>query len=227
MSYLAIGATGLVGSHFVSKALETTKVEKLFTLTRRDFKSEDEKLNKIVAKNSDEWGQMIKDHTEVPENSTFFSSFGTTRKIAGSAENFVKIDHGVNYECFKAAKESGKFDTAIIISSMGANKDSSFLYMQTKGKLEQDIIDLKFKRTIILRPGILLGERENSKGFNNTAAAFVGNLTRGTFLARMIGHPVYGEEVAKCALNLSFEPIKEEGEVITVNSEEIIKSAAK
>lgn len=225
MSYFAIGSTGLVGSHFLAKALDSPNVSQIFTLTRRDMEKSGDKLIKIISKNTDEWADLIKERKDVPEHSTFFSSFGTTRKAAGSAENFVKIDHGVNYECFKAAKESGKYDTAIIVSSRGANKDSYFLYMKTKGQLEQDIIDLKFDRTIILRPGILLGERKANKTLHGEAAATLGSYTRGTFLGRMIGYPVYGEEVAKCALKLSLEPIGKPGEVITVTSEEIIELA--
>lgn len=225
MSYFAIGSTGLVGSCFVTRALESAQVSKLTTLTRRpiDVTNED-KLNSIISKESDDWYSLVKD-ADSPAKSTFFSSFGTTRKIAGSAENFVKIDHGINIDCFKGAKDSGKFDTAIIVSSIGANKDSSFLYMKTKGQIEQDIIDLKFKRTIILRPGILLGNRQVSKGFNNKFAEVLGSWTRGTFIGNAIGHPVYADEVAKCALKLGAKPIEKDDEVMIVSSEDIIKIA--
>ncbi|TID18154.1 hypothetical protein CANINC_003895 [Pichia inconspicua] len=222
MSYVAIGVTGLVGSHFVAQALESKAVSQLVTISRREPGLKDNKVKEIIADSSD-WPEKIKD-LDIPEHSTFFSAFGTTRKIAGSAENFVAIDHGINYASFKAAKESGKFDTAIIVSSIGSNKNSRFLYLKTKGQLESDIIDLKFKRTIILQPGALLG-REGSKGFLNNLAASVGSWTRGTFIGNAIGHPVYGHEVAKCALIASQQPITKEGEVIVITSDKIIEMA--
>ena len=227
-SIFAIGATGLVGSQLVSKAIECSEVKELVTLTRRDYEREDKKLNKIIINNdNNQWYDIIKNTREIPIGSTFFSSFGTTRKLAGSAENFVKIDHDINFSSFQSAKENGNFTTAIIVSSMGSNKDSNFLYMKTKGQLEEDIINLKFKRTIILKPGILLGERSVSKGINNTIAEKIGSFFRGTFLNSTIGYPVYGEEVAKCAIKLSLRPINEEidNEIIYVNSDEIIKIA--
>lgn len=224
MSIFAIGTTGLVGGHFLTKAIENSKVAQIFSLSRRDPDVNNEKLVKIIAP-PEEWPGEIKD-AAVPSGSTFFSAFGTTKKTAGSAENFVKIDHGINYDSFKAAKESGKFTTAIIVSSTGSNKDSMFLYMKTKGQLEQDIIDLKFDRTVILRPGVLLGERKVSKGWNNSIAEKLGSLTRGTFIGNALGHPVYGEEVAQCALELSLKPVEKVGEVVIVDSADIIKIAA-
>lgn len=225
MSYFTIGSTGFVGSYFLAKALESPEVTKIFSLTRKDLQANGDKLTKLVSKNTEEWTDIIKESKDVPAHSTFFSAFGTTRKTAGSAENFVKIDHGINYNCFKAAKESGKYDTAIIVSSVGANKDSFLLYLKTKGQLEQDIIDLKFKKTIILRPGFLMGQRKATVDMNGKIGSFIGNLTRGTIFSGLAGHPVYAEEVANCALKMSLDPMGEEGEVIIVESKEIIDLA--
>lgn len=225
MSYFTIGSTGFVGSYFLAKALESPAVSKVFSLTRKDFETNGDKLTKLVFKNPEEWSDIIKESKDVPDHSTFFSAFGTTRKIAGSAENFVKIDHGINYSCFKAAKESGKYDTAMIVSSLSANKDSFLLYLKTKGQLEQDIIDLKFKRTIILRPGFLMGQRKTSVDMNGQIGSFIGKLTRDTMFSGLAGHPVYAEEVAKCALKMSLEPIGEAGEVIIIDSKTIIDLA--
>lgn len=38
-----------------------------------------------------------------------------------------------------------------------------FPYTKMKGKLEDAIIALKFKRTVILRPALLVGERQESR----------------------------------------------------------------
>ena len=43
--------------------------------------------------------------------------------------------------CHKAAKENGS-KVCVLVSSMGANASSPFLYMKTKGELEDDIIKL-------------------------------------------------------------------------------------
>ena len=42
-----------------------------------------------------------------------------------------------------------------LLTSQGANKDSWFLYPQTKGQVEDKVQQLKFKRISIFRPGML------------------------------------------------------------------------
>lgn len=75
------------------------------------------------------------------------------------------IDYTLNYDIAKAAKEAG-VETYAIISSTGATNGSIFPYVHMKGKLEDDVKALGFKRTIIVRPGMLVGEREVSRPFN-------------------------------------------------------------
>lgn len=119
----------------------------------------------------------------------------------------------------------------ILVSTGGANANSSFGYTKMKGEqgakqrskphtpdfasawpqslgeLERDVQTLGFKRTFILRPGLLLGNREESR----TAEGITQYLFRGF---RAIGLPVGGlmvdaEVVGKCIAKLARS--KEEG----------------
>ncbi|KAJ9631765.1 Protein fmp52, mitochondrial [Taxawa tesnikishii (nom. ined.)] len=67
----------------------------------------------------------------------FISALGTTRGQAGSFQNQYKIDHDLNLELAKAAKAAGE--------------------------LEEDVKALGFEHTVILRPGVILGERTDSR----------------------------------------------------------------
>ncbi|VEU20536.1 DEKNAAC101469 [Brettanomyces naardenensis] len=227
VSIFSIGSTGLIGSHFLNLALKSGVVKKFITLTRREPKldpsiTNKEALQTLVNKDTDSWPEIIKKDVNIDDHSTIFSSFGTTRKNAGSAQNFIKIDHDINVNAFKAAKETGKFDTAVLVSSGGANKDSYFLYMATKGKIEQDLKDLKFKRTIILRPGMLLGERDVPKGLINDTLVGLGHLIKGTFAQVLLAYPIEGEEVAKAVLYYVQQPIQKEGEVLSFSSKDML-----
>ncbi|ODV83874.1 hypothetical protein CANARDRAFT_29605 [[Candida] arabinofermentans NRRL YB-2248] len=226
LNFFVLGSTGLCGNAFFNFVNASKETAKIVTISRREPKVigvKSEGCESILESDTKKWPELI-EKIDLPSGSTMFSGFGTTRKNAGSAEKFIEIDHDINVDCFKAAKASNKFDTAILISSMGSKKGSMFLYMDVKGKIEQELKDLKFKRTIILKPGILLGERDgNFKGAGNTIAAKAGRWIKGTFAESLVGTPNTGEEISKCAFYLNSLPIKEEGEVIIVESADIVK----
>ena len=62
----------------------------------------------------------------------------------------------------KAAKDAG-VETYVLISSGGANSKSAMAYPRMKGELEDAVKALDFKHTIILRPGLIVGERNESR----------------------------------------------------------------
>lgn len=51
----------------------------------------------------------------------------------------------------------------VLISSSGANAQSGMAYPQMKGALEDAVKALGFEHTIILRPGLIVGGREESR----------------------------------------------------------------
>jgi uncharacterized protein YbjT (DUF2867 family) len=91
-----------------------------------------------------------------------FSGLGTTKAQAGSVEKQRLIDYDLNYALAKAAKEAG-VETYVIVSSSGANSKSMIPYSKMKGELEDDTIKLGFKHVVILRPGLIVGDRDDSR----------------------------------------------------------------
>jgi len=65
-------------------------------------------------------------------------------------------------ELAKAAKEHGA-TTCVIVSSGGANPTSMLAYPKMKGELEEAVKQLGFEHTVILRPGLIVGQREDSR----------------------------------------------------------------
>lgn len=99
---------------------------------------------------------------------------GTTRAAAGSVEGQRKIDYELNLELAKAAKGAG-VDTYVLISTSGASSTSMMAYPRIKGELEEAIKALNFKHTVILRPGLIVGERNDSR----PAEAIVRGIAKG------------------------------------------------
>jgi hypothetical protein len=167
------------GSHILSILLSLPSISSVHAFARREPSSKDAKLQSIVSKDSSEWPSKFSSITPPP--SIFFSGLGTTRAAAGGVANQRKIDYDLNFALAKAAKDCG-VKVYVLISSASANASSSMAYPKMKGELEESVKALGFEHTVILRPGLIVGSREESRPAEfvvRKIAGFVGILGSG------------------------------------------------
>lgn len=88
-----------------------------------------------------------------------FCCLGTTRKQAGSDDAFRRVDHDYVLAFAKLARRHG-CQRLIVVSSLGANPGSPALYPRTKGQMEQALLAQSWQRLAIVRPAMLLGNRQ-------------------------------------------------------------------
>jgi uncharacterized protein YbjT (DUF2867 family) len=75
----------------------------------------------------------------------------------------------------KAARDAGT-KVYVLISSSGADVKSNFAYTRMKGEIEEGVKSLGFERTVILRPGLIAGQREESRPAEAVARFVAGAL---------------------------------------------------
>lgn len=208
-SALVLGSTGAIGKVLLKELLGSGLFTKVTAITRREFEYDGpnkELLNKQIIdfENIDNFKDAFKDHN------VGFCCLGTTRKLAGSAENFYKIDHDYTIkaaEIFKSVNADSKTPLHfLLISAMNANAKSSFLYPKTKGKIEEDLIAMKFPRLSIFRPSILLN-RNNDFRFGEYVAQVLVPLAN---IVRPKKDSVPVPIVGKALLNLSQIPPRQQ-----------------
>jgi len=164
ISALVVGGTGAIGRCLVGELVRSPFVSKVTTLGRRKVEiaeqyggtvaqEEAEKTSKLVQKLVD--FDKLEDFTEDFKGHThFFCALGTTRAQAGSDEAFRLVDLEYVKRAAKLASEAGT-SNASLVSSMGANANSWFLYPKTKGQAENALKALPFVHVNIYRPGVL------------------------------------------------------------------------
>ena len=77
---------------------------------------------------------------------------GSTRKDAGSATAFERIDY--DYSTFAGSQAAAAgVKTCHLVSSQGASSTSWLLYPRTKGRIEDKFKSLGFETLNIYRPG--------------------------------------------------------------------------
>jgi oxidoreductase len=121
----------------------------------------------------------------INNHSTVFCTLGTTRAQAGSAARFVEIDKGYVISSAKLIKQQNQDRDIhyLYCSSIGANKNSMFLYPKTKGEIEDELENVGFKRVTIFRPGFLIEEEKR------TGEGLIAKHARGSIigLSRLLG----------------------------------------
>lgn len=152
---LIAGATGLVGGNLLKSLLESSEYKNVISIGRRELPLKNQKLEHHVV--NFENLEEIKFKVDA-----VFCCLGTTIKKAGSKDAFKKVDFEYPQKLAKHASENGA-TSFHLISSMGANSDSSFFYNKVKGDVENEISNLSFEQIHIYRPSMLIGKRAENR----------------------------------------------------------------
>ena len=162
-SALIAGASGLVGRQLLAILLDSGYYQKVYVLTRRSLNLLHPKAVELVI----DFDKL--DKMQFPEVEDVFCCLGTTMKKAGSKEAFRKVDYTYPLELAKVAASSGA-SQYLLVSALGARKNSFFFYNRVKGEIEEDISKISlFKKVAIFRPSLLLGEREDERAGEGVA----------------------------------------------------------
>jgi uncharacterized protein YbjT (DUF2867 family) len=147
---LVVGATGLVGKQLIELLLGDDRFT-VVALVRKPLAIINNKLTQVIFNfNNPDKTMVVADE--------IFCCLGTTIKVAGSKPAFYKVDHDYVLMIAQAGYSNGVKSFALV-SSMGANKNSSIFYNKTKGEIEEAIIRTGFENVFIFRPSMLLGQR--------------------------------------------------------------------
>lgn len=189
-SAIVIGATGLVGRELLKQLNQIESCEKITAIVRHED-AELKSLKKVQQFILDDF--LLLNDEDANGYSHAFSCLGTTLKKAGSKQNFYNVDYEMN------AHFADLFETTdthyLLISAMGANAQSKIFYNKVKGELENHIQSLNLKYVSILRPSLLLGERQEQRTLEDMTQKLyqkISHLVPNTFKYK----PVTAEQVA-------------------------------
>lgn len=153
---LLAGSTGLVGGLVAARLAGDDNID----------------LVSLIRRGSSAPGRAIdyEDLCEAPERvlrpiapegvDVAISCLGTTIRTAGSQPAMFRVDHDYVLAVAKGAKALGARQF-ILVTSAGAGGPG--FYLQTKGKIEQAVIGLGFEQLDLIRPGFLIGHRNERR----------------------------------------------------------------
>ncbi len=191
------GATGLVGRHCLARLLEDPSFDRVIAIGRRPPPISHPSLEPLIV-DFEEWCR----DPQLPLCDTVICCLGTTRRKAGSRAAFRRVDRDYPVALARAGREAGAA-RFLLVSAVGANPRSRFFYNRVKGEAETAVQGPGYDFVGIVRPSLLLGEREESRAAESIAALIgrrVGPLLRGG-LRRY--RPVHAADVAGALVALA------------------------
>jgi uncharacterized protein YbjT (DUF2867 family) len=161
---LIAGATGLVGGHLLPLLLAGNRYEKVIAITRKPL-PDHPRLQQITIDMSDASAYAPYRADDV------FCCLGTTIAVAGSKENFRKVDFVYPSVMARALLDNGA-SQFMLVSALGAHKNSSIFYNRVKGEVEEAVQATGYRTVHIFRPSLLLGNRTEKRSGEDAAKVF-------------------------------------------------------
>lgn len=171
-SAVVFGATGLVGGE-LWRALEQDGYWSSITCIGRRRPAGLGKNDKVSAVAVDLFDTS--QYQPLLSVDTIFICLGTTLKKAGSKAAFKRIDVELPALIAKKATIAGA-RRMVVISAQGIHKNSLFFYNRAKAEMEEKVT-VGFKgQTCYIRPGLLLGDRRESRLAESLASSVLTRL---------------------------------------------------
>ncbi len=146
MKLLLAGGTGRVGRWLIELAKDRQTL--ITTVGRR-----------ITGEVESELVVDFADLPTLPSADIAICTLGTTMSDAGSTPAFKAVDFDAVMAFARAAKQSG-VRHFLVVTAAGADTESRAFYSRIKGAVEIELTTIGFDRLDILRPGLLLGQRQ-------------------------------------------------------------------
>ncbi|NWK88284.1 NAD(P)H-binding protein [Raoultella terrigena] len=192
---LITGATGLVGGHLLRMLVREPSISAIAAPTRRPLADTQGVFNPHDPQLSDALAQVV------DPIDTVFCCLGTTRREAGSKAAFIHADYTLVVDTALTGLRLGA-KHMLVISAMGADPHSLFFYNRVKGGMEQALRAQAWRNLTILRPSMLLGERDNKRA-NEALLAPLFRLLPGNWKS------IDARDVAQAMLSEALAPAQE------------------
>ena len=213
LTAIILGATGLTGRLLLSKLIADDIYSGIKLFSRKASGNNSPKVEEFI-------GDILQlDHFQnefIADE--VFCCIGTTSAKTKDRRVYKAIDYGIPYEASKLAL-ANHIPTFIVISAMGANARSNIFYNRTKGEMEQAVLNQKIPYTYILRPSLILGERDE-KRLGESLGAILLKITNVILTGRL---KRYRAIEADCIANAMLKLAKSKHSSQIVNSDMIQK----
>jgi uncharacterized protein YbjT (DUF2867 family) len=154
---IVAGASGLIGSELLKILLNDPVYSEVLAIVRKPMELNHPKFNQIAVD-----FDKLDDFAHLIVGDVIFCTIGSTRKKTPDLATYRKIDHDYPVKLASIAVNNG-ISQFHLISSIGADQNSSNFYTKMKGETEEDVKSSGVSALVIYRPSLLIGDRAETR----------------------------------------------------------------
>lgn len=194
---IVLGATGLTGNLLLHRLLESRDYILIKLFSRSTCGIVHSKIEEHIIDLF-----ALAQYKEDFKADVVYCCIGTTMAKTPNKKTYLKIDYGIPIAAAKLCIENC-INTCIIISALGADKNSKIFYNRTKGEMEDAILKMNIKNSYILQPSLISGSREEYR-----FGELIGKYLMAIFNPLLVGklkkyRSIHPEEIASCMMWLT------------------------
>jgi len=212
---VVLGATGVVGKALVLQLIQDYRYDQIHLIGRTALDFDHYKIKETLYSDLE---KGLRGHPIVGDH--LYCCLGSTKAKTPKIEAYKKIDITLPLLISLQAKEA-RFEAVVVVSSLGANKDSKNFYSQMKGEMEHQIQALDLPKIHFLQPSLILGDRKEFR----LGELIIKGLMRSLFFLwkgpLKEYKPIQAKDIAKAMIWLSNTPY----ETKSVTSSKLIEIA--
>lgn len=156
---IILGATGLTGNLLLDLLLKDDDFERVILFSRRKVTQQNPKIEEHLVDLF-----ALEKYQNQFNADVVFCCIGSTQKKTPNQEIYKKVDYGIPITAAKLAK-ANSIPKMIVVSALGADKESRFFYNKAKGEMEEKVLKQQLPETYILRPSLIDGNRDETRPF--------------------------------------------------------------
>ena len=166
---ILLGATGATGSELLQLLLNDSRYDTVKLFSRKASGVNHPKVKEYVIDLF-----TLEQHVADFTGDVVFCCIGTTKAKTPDTDTYYKIDYGIPVAAATLAALNG-IESYIVISALGADKESGIFYNRTKGQMQEAVLEQNIANTHILQPALIIADRaENRLGEKIASAVFKG-----------------------------------------------------
>ncbi len=151
MKIIVTGATGLVGAEVLRQAILDETIEEITAIVRRPLTLQHPKIKTIIHQNFLDYSTLS---DVIKKHDAFLWCLGISQSQV-SKEEYQTITYDYTIAAANAVEKVNPEMTFLFLSGMGADSSekSKTIFARVKGKAENALLKMSFKKLFIVRPG--------------------------------------------------------------------------